>query len=61
MITNQQSGRCIRDPVAMPVRISSIQLVRFDKIELKAGETRAVNIVLDAADLGHWDDGRNGA
>ena len=64
--TGPRDGRCIvqvyfRDPVAMPVRISSIQLVRFDKIELKAGETRTVNIVLDAADLGYWDDGRNGA
>ena len=49
-----------RDPVALPVRISSIQLVRFTKVLLKAGEAKEVEIELKARDLGFWDDGLNG-
>ena len=49
-----------RDPVCYPVRISSIQLVRFTKIFLKAGESKNVTIDLAARDLAYWDDGRNG-
>lgn len=49
-----------RDPVCYPVRIASIQLVRFKKVFLKAQESKTVTIELDAKDLRYWDDGRNG-
>jgi beta-glucosidase len=49
-----------RDPVCYPVRIASIQLVRFKKVFLKAQESKTVSIELDAKDLRYWDDGRNG-
>jgi len=49
-----------RDPVSWPVRIASIQLVRFTKVLLRAGESREITIDLDAADLAYWDDGLNG-
>lgn len=49
-----------RDPVAMPVRISSIQLVRFTKVFVKAGQSQQVVIKLAAKDLAYWDDGKNG-
>ena len=42
------------------MRISSIQLVRFTKVFLKAGASTQVRIKLDAEDLAYWDDGRNG-
>jgi len=50
----------MRDPHALPVRLSSIQLARFAKVLLSAGETKEVTIKLAAHDLGYWDDGRNG-
>lgn len=46
--------------MAFPVRVSSIQLIRFTKVFLKAKESAAVTIELAARDLGYWDDGRNG-
>ena len=49
-----------RKPFASPVRLSSIQLVRFTKVWVPAGGSADVEIELDAADLGYWDDGRNG-
>jgi hypothetical protein len=49
-----------RDPVCYPVRIASIQLVRFAKVFLRAGESKHITIGLSARDLGFWDDGRNG-
>jgi hypothetical protein len=49
-----------RDPFCVPIRIASIQLVRFTKIFLRAGETKQVTIQLLASDLRYWDDGRNG-
>lgn len=49
-----------RDPVCYPVRIASIQLVRFSKVFLKAQESKTVTFELDAKDLRYWDDGRNG-
>jgi hypothetical protein len=48
-----------RDPVCYPVRIASIQLVRFTKVFLKAKEAKAVTIELAASDLRYYDDGRN--
>jgi hypothetical protein len=44
----------------MPVRLSSIQLVRFAKVWLAAGESKTVHVELAARDLGYWDDGMNG-
>ena len=49
-----------RDPVCYPVRLASIQLIRYTKIFLKAGESKPIHIDLAAQDLGYWDDGRNG-
>ena len=48
-----------RDPVCYPVRIASIQLVRFTKVFLKAKEAKTVTIELAASDLRYYDDGRN--
>jgi len=48
-----------RDPVAMPVRISSIQLVRFTKVAVPAGKSITTTVILAASDLGFWDDGLN--
>lgn len=64
--TGVRAGSCtvqvyFRDPVAVPVRISSIQLVRFAKVRLGPGESKRVTIHLAAADLAYWDDGRNGS
>ena len=42
-----------RKPFASPVRLASIQLVRFTKVWIPAGESVAVKIELDAADLGY--------
>eukprot|EP00040_Diaphanoeca_grandis_P038707 m.257128 g.257128 ORF g.257128 m.257128 type:complete len:798 (-) comp35003_c0_seq1:1727-4120(-) len=49
-----------RDPYAMPVRIASIQLVRFTKVFVEAGSSVNISIQLAASDLGFWDDGLNG-
>jgi len=48
-----------RDPVAPVVRLASIQLVRFAKVFVAAGQSAAVQIELDAADLAYWNDGKN--
>ena len=44
----------------MPVRLASMQLVRFTKVFLRPAEAQRVVFTLAAADLGYWDDGRNG-
>ena len=44
----------------MPVRLSSVQLVRFAKVSLRAGASTTVQLSLLAKDLGYWDDGLNG-
>ena len=46
-----------RKPFASPVRLASIQLVRFEKVWIPAGSSVVVEIELVAADLGYWDDG----
>jgi hypothetical protein len=48
-----------RDPVCYPVRIASIQLVRFTKVFLKAKAAKTVTIELAASDLRYYDDGKN--
>ena len=51
-----RAGACVvqvymRDPVALPVRISSVQLVRFQRVMLGAHESRTIQIKLTAHDL----------
>ena len=49
-----------RDPCAFPVRLGSIQLARFTKVWVRAGETKRVELRLAAQDFAYWDDGQNG-
>jgi hypothetical protein len=50
--------RCL---VAAPVRIASIQLVRFSKTSvMQPGATERIEFELAPSDFEYWDDGRNG-